>query len=356
MRMRRGPALTTVTGTPVPSTVASRPSGRRADDVDGLVTPGGGGGAAAGTPAAKSRLCRCRVRCGCEGRGAAGTGGCEGGWGRLSLSAVEGRFGVMPLRIATWNVNSVSARLPRLLDWLKSAAPDVLCLQETKCTAEAFPATEVRELGYDCAVNTTGRWNGVALLSRVGLQDITVGLPNEPGYPEDVPEARAVAGTCGPVRVWSVYVPNGREVDHAHFAYKLRWFEALTAAVAEDTAGPRPFAVLGDYNVAPTDEDVWDPALFVGMTHVTPAERQALARLRETGLSDIVPRPLKYDHPYTYWDYRQLAFPKNNGMRIDLVYGNEPFARAVKDAYVDREARKGKGASDHAPVVVDLEV
>lgn len=262
----------------------------------------------------------------------------------------------MSLRIATWNVNSVGARLPRLLAWLESSGTDVLCIQETKCAADAFPTEEVRELGYETAINATGRWNGVALLSRVGLEDVAVGLPGEPGYPEEVPEPRAVGATCGPVRVWSVYVPNGREVAHAHYEYKLRWFEALTAAVAEDAAGARPFAVLGDYNVAPTDEDVWDPSLFEGMTHVTPAERAALAELRKTGLSDVVPRPLKYDRPYTYWDYRQLAFPKNNGMRIDLVYGNEPFAKAVKDAYVDREERKGKGASDHAPVVVDLDV
>ncbi|MFI0788954.1 exodeoxyribonuclease III [Streptomyces lydicus] len=259
------------------------------------------------------------------------------------------------MRIATWNVNSITARLPRLLAWLESSSTDVLCLQETKCAAEQFPYEQLRELGYEAAVNANGRWNGVAVLSRVGLDDVVMGLPGGPDY-EGLQEPRAVSATCGPARVWSVYVPNGREVDHAHYAYKLGWFEALKTAVAEDAAGTRPFAVLGDYNVAPTDEDVWDPAVFVGATHVTPAERAALAALREAGLSDVVPRPLKYDRPYTYWDYRQLAFPKNRGMRIDLVYGNEPFAKAVSDAYVDREERKGKGASDHAPVVVDLDV
>ncbi|GGV36288.1 exodeoxyribonuclease III [Streptomyces longisporoflavus] len=259
------------------------------------------------------------------------------------------------MRIATWNVNSITARLPRLLAWLESSGTDVLCIQETKTTAEQFPAAELRELGYESAVNATGRWNGVALLSKVGLEDVTIGLPDGPDY-EGVQEPRAISATCGPARVWSVYVPNGREVDHAHYGYKLRWFEALKAAVASDAAGPRPFAVLGDFNVAPTDADVWDPALFEGATHVTPAERAALAALREAGLSDVVPRPLKYDHPFTYWDYRQLGFPKNRGMRIDLVYGNEAFAKAVSDSYVDREERKGKGASDHAPVVVDLEV
>jgi exodeoxyribonuclease-3 len=259
------------------------------------------------------------------------------------------------MRIATWNVNSITARLPRLLAWLESSNTDVLCVQETKCSEEQFPFDELRALGYEAAVNATGRWNGVALLSRVGLADVVKGLPGGPLY-EDTDEPRAVAATCGPVRVWSVYVPNGREVEHDHYAYKLRWFEALRAAVAEDAAGERPFAILGDYNVAPADEDVYDPAVFEGLTHVTPAERAALAALREAGLSDVVPRPLKYDRPYTYWDYRQLAFPKNRGMRIDLVYANEPFTKAVGDAYVDREERKGKGASDHAPVVVDLDV
>ncbi|WP_329173580.1 MULTISPECIES: exodeoxyribonuclease III [unclassified Streptomyces] len=258
------------------------------------------------------------------------------------------------MRIATWNINSITARLPRLLGWLESSRTDVLCVQETKCSDEQFPYDELRELGYEAAVNADGRWNGVALISRVGLTDVVKGLPGGPAY-EDVQEPRAVSATCGPVRLWSVYVPNGREVGHPHYAYKLQWFEALRAAVAEDAAGDRPFAVLGDYNVAPTDQDVWDIAVFEGATHVTAPEREALAALRGTGLTDVVPRPLKYDHPFTYWDYRQLGFPKNRGMRIDLVYGNEPFGKAVADAYVDREERKGKGASDHAPVVVDLD-
>ncbi len=262
----------------------------------------------------------------------------------------------MALRIATWNVNSVTARLPRLLAWLERSGTDVVCLQELKCSAESFPHEPLRELGYQAAVNADGRWNGVALLSRVGLDDVVSGLPGQPGYLGEAPEPRAVAATCGPVRLWSVYVPNGREVGHDHYAYKLDWLAALRAAVTEDAAGARPFAVLGDYNIAPTDEDVFDRAAFEGLTHVTEPERAALAGLRETGLADVVPRPLKYDRPYTYWDYRELRFPHNKGMRIDLVYGNEPFAKAVGDAYVDREERKGKGASDHAPVVVDLEL
>ena len=273
----------------------------------------------------------------------------------------------MSVRVATWNINSVNARLPKLLEWLGAAEPDVLCLQELKCATDAFPFDAVRELGYETAAHGTGRWNGVAVLSKIGLEDVVRGLPGQPGFladadpedaaliaPEPEQEPRAVAATCGPVRVWSVYVPNGREVGHAHYAYKLEWLAALREAVREDAAGPRPFAVLGDFNVAPTDEDVWDVAKFDGLTHVTAPERQALADLRETGLADVFPRPLKYDHPYTFWDYRGLAFPKNYGMRIDLTYANKPFVEAVSDSYVDREARKGKGASDHAPVVVDL--
>ncbi|MFY1679445.1 MULTISPECIES: exodeoxyribonuclease III [unclassified Streptomyces] len=259
------------------------------------------------------------------------------------------------MRIATWNVNSITARLPRLTAWLESSGTDVLCLQEAKVTEEQFPYDRLGELGYEAAVSATGRWNGVAVLSRVGLSDVVKGLPGDPGF-EGVREPRALAATCGPVRVRSVYVPNGREVAHPHYAYKLSWLEALREAVAADAAGPRPFAVMGDYNVAPTDDDVYDRAAFEGATHVTPAERQALASLRAVGLTDVVPRPLKYDRPFTYWDYRQLGFPKNRGMRIDLVYGNDSFAGAVRDAYVDREERKGKGASDHAPVVVDVDV
>jgi exodeoxyribonuclease-3 len=238
---------------------------------------------------------------------------------------------------------------------LSTTVPDVVCLQEVKTTAQGFPRPDVEELGYQVALNADGRWNGVAVLSRVGLDEVSPGLPGDPGYPtSDVVEARALAATCGPVRVWSVYVPNGREPGHEHYAYKLKWLAALREAISSDAAQAAPFAVLGDFNVAPTDADVWDPAAFVASTHVTPQERGALAALRETGLHDVVPRPLKYDRPFTYWDYRAGNFHKNLGMRIDLVYGNAAFADAVTDAYVDRDARKGTGPSDHAPVVVDL--
>lgn len=256
------------------------------------------------------------------------------------------------MRIATWNVNSVGARLPRLLDWLDGTAPDVVALQETKCADEAFPRAAVEALGYEVAAHGEGRWNGVAVLSRVGIDEATRGLVDEPGYPS--PEARAVGATCGGTRVWSVYVPNGREPGHEHYTYKLRWLEALRTTVAADLSAYDRLVVTGDFNVAPTDDDVWDPAVFTTSTHVTPAERDALQALLDAGLVDVVPRPLKHDHPFTYWDYRAGMFHKNKGMRIDLVYATPALAGAVSDAYVDREARKGTGPSDHAPVVVDL--
>jgi len=263
------------------------------------------------------------------------------------------------VRIATWNINSIGARLPRLLDWLGTAEPDVLCLQEIKCSEADFPADELGRLGYESAVHGTGRWNGVAVLSRVGIEGVRRGLSGEPGFqPEDAMieavEPRAIGVTCNGVRLWSVYVPNGRTVEHAHYEYKLRWLGALRTTVVEELDSARPFAVLGDFNIAPTDADVWDISQFTESTHVTAPERDALAALREAGLRDVYPRALKYEVPFTYWDYRQLCFPKNRGMRIDLVYADAAFADAVTDAFVDREARKGTGASDHAPVVVEL--
>jgi exodeoxyribonuclease-3 len=256
------------------------------------------------------------------------------------------------MRFATWNVNSVKARLPRLLEWLDATKPDVLCLQETKVPADGFPTDEVGELGYETAAYGTGRWNGVALLSRVGLDDVQRGFPGEPGYPD--PEARAIAATCGGIRFRSVYVPNGRTPEDPHYAYKLSWLAALRGALVPEVAAG-PLVVAGDYNVAPTDDDVWDPAVFVGATHVTPPEREALAEIRAVGLRDVVGRPLKGDHPFTYWDYRAGMFHQNKGMRIDLVYATPDVAAKVTDAVIDREARKGKGPSDHAPIVVDID-
>jgi exodeoxyribonuclease-3 len=256
------------------------------------------------------------------------------------------------MRFATWNVNSVKARLPRLLEWLDTTKPDVLCLQETKVPADGFPDAEVGELGYRTAAFGTGRWNGVALLSRIGLEDVRHGFPGEPGYPD--PEARAIGASCGGTRFMSVYVPNGRTPEDPHYTYKLSWLAALREALVADVAAG-PLVVAGDFNVAPTDDDVWDPAVFIGATHVTPPERAALTAIRDIGLRDIVGRPLKGDRPFTYWDYRAGMFHQNKGMRIDLVLASPEIADRVTDAVVDREARKGKGPSDHAPIVVDVD-
>lgn len=258
------------------------------------------------------------------------------------------------MRLATWNVNSIKSRLPRVVEWLAAVQPDVLAVQELKCAEVDVPLMEFADLGYEVAALGDGRWNGVALLSRIGLDDVTRNLPDQPPYDGSV-EPRAIGAVCGGVRVWSVYVPNGREPGHDHYAYKLAWFDALAAmARAETAADPdRPFAIIGDFNVAPNDDDVWDITLFGDSTHVTPAERAALATLDAAGLAETVPRALK-GAPYTFWDYRDGAFHKGKGMRIDLVYGNSAFRSRIRDAYVDREARKGAGPSDHAPVVVEL--
>ena len=249
----------------------------------------------------------------------------------------------------------MTARLDRLLAWLESAQPDVLALQELKCADSAFPTMPVQALGYEVATLGTGRWNGVAILSRVGLSDVTLGLTGQPQY-EGIDEPRAIGATCGGVRIWGVYVPNGREPGHDHYAYKLQWLAALRDTVTTELkAEPeRPLAIIGDFNVAPTDDDVWDIGEFAGSTHVTEPERQALADLRAIGLSDVMPRALK-GNPFTFWDYRNGALHRGWGMRIDLIYANPPFASCVTDAYIDRDERKGKGASDHAPVVVDLD-
>ena len=250
------------------------------------------------------------------------------------------------IRLATWNVNSVGARLPRLLPWLEQVAPDVVALQETKCADAAFPYADLETLGYQAAHAGDGRWNGVALLSRVGLSDVSRELDGHP-------EPRLVSAQCGPVHVTSVYVPNGRSLQDPHYAYKLDWLAALRSRL-EGFDAAQPLVVMGDYNVAMTDEDVWDMAQFVDSTHVSEPERSAVRELQAWGLRDVVPRPGKGEVPFTFWDYRAGMMHKNLGMRIDYVLATAPVADAVADAWVDREARKGKGASDHAPVVVDL--
>lgn len=262
------------------------------------------------------------------------------------------------MRLATWNVNSALSRRPRLLAWLDRRRPDVVCLQETKLSDEGFDeafGAELAARGYAAAHYGQGRWNGVAVLSRVGLDDVVRGLEDEPRYPtpDSPPEARAITATCGGLRVTSVYVPNGRAPQDPHFHYKLDWLAALRDHVAR--SDPTASVVAGDMNVAPTDDDLWDPAVFVGSTHVTPAEREALADLLRLGLRDVVRDRWPTARVFTYWDYRAGHFPKDLGMRIDLVLAGAEPARRVAAAWVDREARKGKAPSDHAPVIVDLD-
>ena len=260
------------------------------------------------------------------------------------------------MRVATWNVNSVKQRMPRLLPWLDQRQPDVVCLQETKLADDAFLALLGDELagrGYQVAPHGEARWNGVAILSRAGLDDVTPGLAGAPGFPH--PEARAVAATCGGIRVYAVYVPNGRQPDSDHYQYKLAWLAALRDAVSTHLAAAGGVLVCGDMNVAPADADVFDPAAFAGQTHVTDPERAALASLEAAGLRDVVRDRWPDERVFTYWDYRAGMFHQDLGMRIDLVLASDSVAGRVRAAWVDREARKGTGPSDHAPVIVDLD-
>jgi exodeoxyribonuclease III len=256
------------------------------------------------------------------------------------------------VRIATWNVNSVKQRMPRLLPWLDQRRPDVVCLQETKLADDAFAGLLGAELdarGYTVAAHGEPAWNGVAILSRVGLEDVVTGLPGAPGFPH--PEARAVAATCGGIRVVSVYVPNGRTPGSEHYRYKLAWLGALRDAIAD----PDTTIVCGDMNIAPTDEDVFDPEAYVGQTHVTEPERAALAELGAVGLRDVVRDRWPGERVFTYWDYRAGMFHQDLGMRIDLVLAGASVSDRVRAAWIDRQARKGRGPSDHAPVIVDLD-
>jgi exodeoxyribonuclease-3 len=257
------------------------------------------------------------------------------------------------VRLATWNVNSAKQRAPRLLAWLDQRRPDVVCLQETKLADHAFERLLGEELagrGYALALHGEAQWNGVAILSRVGLDDVAAGIPGAPGFPH--PEARAVSATCAGIRVCSVYVPNGRTPHSEHYRYKLAWLAALQAMVS---AGPDAAVVCGDVNIAPTDADVFDPAAYVGQTHVTPPERAALAELQSLGLRDVVRDRWPTERVFTYWDYRAGMFHQDLGMRIDLVLAGPTVADRVHAAWVDRQARKGTGPSDHAPVIVDLD-
>lgn len=261
--------------------------------------------------------------------------------------------------MATWNVNSLRVRLERVLAWLEAADVDVLAMQETKLTDAAFPAMAFHEAGYEVVHHGLGSLNGVAIASRQGIEEVAVGFEGMPSWGDPpVAEARAVGATCGGVRVWSLYVPNGRDPEHPHYEYKLQWLAALAGAAQgwADASPELPIALCGDFNIAPSDEDVWDPEYFADKTHTTPRERDAFAAVLGGGYADVVRPHAPGPGVYTYWDYQQLRFPRREGMRIDFILGSRALADRVSGAHVARDQRKGKSPSDHAPVVVDLGV
>jgi exodeoxyribonuclease III len=257
------------------------------------------------------------------------------------------------VKIATWNVNSVRTRVNRVIGFLESSGTDVLAMQEIKCKPDQFPYKAFEDAGYQITMHGLNQWNGVAFASKIPAEDVEIGFSGMPEFKE-VQEARAIAATFDGIRLWSLYVPNGRTLDDPHFPYKLEWLDRLAAVTAEtlENEPDVPLALMGDFNIAPLDSDVWDINFFAGSTHVTPAERQAFEAFEQIGLQDVV-RP-RIPEGYTYWDYQQLRFPRNEGMRIDFILGSESFAEKVKSACIERDERKGEGPSDHVPVVVEI--
>ncbi|MEV0295658.1 exodeoxyribonuclease III [Nocardia sp. NPDC050710] len=270
------------------------------------------------------------------------------------------------MRLATWNVNSIRSRIDRVAEFLDRQDIDVLAMQETKCRDDQFPFERFDELGYEVAHLGVNQWNGVAIASRVGLTDIEFAFPDQPGFDKDagesllstpVVESRALGATCGGVRVWSLYVPNGRTLNDPHYTYKLEWLAALrdngTKWLAEDPQAR--IALVGDWNIAPTDDDVWSVEFFTDKTHTSQPERDAFDAIVDTGFADVMRPFAPGPGVYTYWDYTQLRFPRKEGMRIDFILASPALAGKAKDAMVDREERKGKGASDHAPVIAEFD-
>ncbi|WP_349903639.1 exodeoxyribonuclease III [Parafrigoribacterium humi] len=267
------------------------------------------------------------------------------------------------MRVATWNVNSIRTRVGRVVDWLVREDVDVLGMQEIKCKPEQFPREAFEEAGYELEIHGLNQWNGVAFASRLPMTDVVTSFAGMPGFLKgqegpDLPlEARAMGVTVNDVRLWSLYVPNGRALDDPHYAYKLEWLAALRADTESWLAAHphTPLALMGDWNIAPLDSDVADPTIVPGIsTHVSPPERSAFAAFEQAGLADVV-RPL-VPEGFTYWDYKQLRFPRNEGMRIDFIMGSKPFADLVTAASIHRNERKGDAPSDHVPVVVELDL
>jgi len=264
------------------------------------------------------------------------------------------------MRIATWNVNSIRSRVGRVVDWLVHEDVDVLGMQEIKCTEAQFPFEAFSEAGYEVVLHGLNQWNGVAFASRLPMEDVSIGFDSAPGFGKVLDdgtlpkEARAIGVTVNDVRLWSLYVPNGRELDNAHYPYKLEWLANLAAETkAWLAANPgKPLALMGDFNIAPLDIDVWDIKAFEGKTHVSQPERDAFAAFESAGLIDAL--RTRGVEGYTYWDYQQLRFPRNEGMRIDFILGDSAFDSLVTGAAIHRDQRKGDAPSDHVPVSVDL--
>ncbi|TAJ48458.1 MAG: exodeoxyribonuclease III [Herbiconiux sp.] len=266
------------------------------------------------------------------------------------------------MRVATWNVNSIRARVGRVVDWLVREDVDVLGMQEIKCKESQFPFEAFQEAGYEVVLHGLNQWNGVAFASRLPMTDVANTFTGMPGFGKPLDdgslplEARALGVTVDGVRLWTLYVPNGRELDNPHYTYKLAWLNELATQTEQWLAAhpSQPLALMGDWNIAPLDTDVWDLSAFEGSTHVSAPERAAFAAFEQIGLTDVV-RPI-VPEGYTYWDYKQLRFPRNEGMRIDFIMGSQPFADLVTDARIERNERKGDAPSDHVPVVVDLDL
>jgi exodeoxyribonuclease-3 len=256
------------------------------------------------------------------------------------------------VRIATWNVNSLKVRLPRVEEWLAQVQPDIVCMQETKLADDAFPALTFAGMGYETAHHGQGQWNGVAILSKVGLDQVVMNFEPSTGDPD--PDARVITARCGGVRITSVYVPNGRSLDNDHYTYKLGWLAQLQRHMTAVGSPDEPYIVAGDFNIAPDDRDVYDPAKFVGATHVSPPERQLLAELHDWGMTDLFRHFYDQDRLYSWWDYRAGDFHQGRGLRIDLLLGTQSVVQRAEWAIVDRNARKGQSPSDHAPVIIDI--
>jgi exodeoxyribonuclease-3 len=260
------------------------------------------------------------------------------------------------MRLATWNVNSVRARCDRVVDWLERSQTDVLAMQEIKCKPEQFPREPFEAAGYELAIHGLNQWNGVAIASRVGLAEVETSFPGQPAFgkagQDPVVEARAIGAVCGGVRVWSLYVPNGRSLVDPHYQYKLEFLRALREAAAAWHDGPT--ALVGDFNVAPLSTDIWSETDSDAQTHVTAESRAAFHAFEDAGYVELSRQFIPGENTYTFWDYQQLRFPKNEGMRIDFAYASPALAAATTAVTIERDERKGKGASDHVPVVLEI--